>query len=115
MSRLTREGTAKHVLRDQFFKRDRGQRKFIFPVQLAIRRIGNLIRLLLKLLKAIPHTQHADKLLEITTAVPQYAYCTYILFVAMTRILSFCPYSHCSHLNKPFDNFPPDWVDAQNN
>ena len=64
MSRLTREGTAKLVMRDQFFKRERGQRKFIFHVQLVIRRrIGNLIRLLLKLLKAIPHTQHADKLL----------------------------------------------------
>ena len=34
MSRLTRDGTAEPVSRDQFLRHERGQEIFIFPVQL---------------------------------------------------------------------------------
>ena len=34
MSRLTREGTAEPVSRDQILRRERGQGKGIFPIQL---------------------------------------------------------------------------------
>ena len=46
MSRLTLDGTAKPVSRDQILKRERGQETFIFPVQLTTSRIGNLTRLI---------------------------------------------------------------------
>ena len=44
MSRLTRDGTAEIVSRDQILRRERGQ--FIFPVQLTMCRMGNLTRLI---------------------------------------------------------------------
>ena len=42
MSRLTRDGTAETVSRDQMLRRKRGQENtvFIFPVQLNMSRIG---------------------------------------------------------------------------
>ena len=46
MSRLTRDGTAETVSRDQILRRERGQGKFIFPVQLTTGRMGNLTRLI---------------------------------------------------------------------
>ena len=48
MNRLTRDGTAEPVSRDQVLRRERGQGNivFIFPVQLTTSRIGNLIRLI---------------------------------------------------------------------
>ena len=42
MSRLTRDGTAEPVSRDQILRRGRGQRNIIFPVQVTTSRIGNL-------------------------------------------------------------------------
>ena len=46
MSKLTRDGTAQHVSRDQILRRERGQRIIHFPVQLlTTSRIGNLARL----------------------------------------------------------------------
>ena len=44
MSRLTRDGTAEPLLRDQILRRERGQGKkiLIFPVQLTTCRNGNL-------------------------------------------------------------------------
>ena len=57
MSRLTRDGTAEPVSRDQILRRKRGQGKNIFPVQLTTSRIGNLTRLILTLLaKCDDHT-----------------------------------------------------------
>ena len=47
MSRLTRDGTAEPVLRDQILRHARGQGNIIFPVQLTTSRIGNLIHTLL--------------------------------------------------------------------
>ena len=51
MSRLTGDGTAEPVSRDQILRHVRGQRGiFIFPVQLTTSRIGNLTRLIHTLL-----------------------------------------------------------------
>ena len=50
MSRLTRDGTAEPVSRDQIFRHARGQGNIIFPVQLTTSRIGNLTRLIHALL-----------------------------------------------------------------
>ena len=50
MSRLTRDGTAEPVSRDQILRHARGQGMFIFPVQLTTSRIGNLTRLIHTLL-----------------------------------------------------------------
>ena len=53
MSRLTRDGTAEPVSRDQILS-DNGDREiFIFPVQLTRSRIGNLTRLIHTLLYVI--------------------------------------------------------------
>ena len=46
MSRLTRDGTAETVSRDQILRRERGQGIFFFPVQLTTCRMGNLTRLI---------------------------------------------------------------------
>ena len=49
MGRLTRDGTAEPVSRDQILRRERGQGNIIFPVQLITSTIGNLTRLILTL------------------------------------------------------------------
>ena len=46
MSRLTRDGTAEPVSRDQILRHARGQENIMFPVQLTTSRIGNLTRLI---------------------------------------------------------------------
>ena len=46
MSRLTRDGAAETVSRDQFSGTNADRGKFIFPVQLTTSRIGNLPRLI---------------------------------------------------------------------
>ena len=50
MSRLTRDGTAEPVSRDQILRHARGQGDIIFPVQLTTSRIGNLTGLIHTLL-----------------------------------------------------------------
>ena len=50
MSRLTREGAAESVSRDQILRHAREQGNIIFPVQLTTSRIGNLTRLIHTLL-----------------------------------------------------------------
>ena len=50
MSRLTRDGTAEPVSRDQILRHARGQGSIVFPVQLTTSRIGNLTRLIHSLL-----------------------------------------------------------------
>ena len=47
MSRLTRDGTAEPVSRDQILRHARGQGNIISPVQLTTSRIGNVTRLLI--------------------------------------------------------------------
>ena len=46
MNRLTRDGFAETVSRDQILRRERGQGNIIFPDQLTTSRIGNLTRLI---------------------------------------------------------------------
>ena len=50
MSRLTRDGTAEPVSRDQILRYARGQGNIMCPVQLTTSRIGNLTRLIHTLL-----------------------------------------------------------------
>ena len=50
MSRLTRDGTAEPVSRDQILRHARGQGNIIFPVQLTTSRIGDLTWLIHTLL-----------------------------------------------------------------
>ena len=50
MSRLTRDGTAEPISRDQILRHARGQGTIIFPVQLTSSRIGSLTRLIHTLL-----------------------------------------------------------------
>ena len=47
MSRLTRDGTAESVSREQIVSRERDREILIFPIQLTTSRIGNLKRLIL--------------------------------------------------------------------
>ena len=67
MSRLTRDGTAEPVSRDQILRHGRGQGNTIFPVQLTTSRIGNLTRLIHTLLYVMTiHTYiHAYILLSV--------------------------------------------------
>ena len=46
MRRLTQDGTAEPVSRDQFLRREWGQGNIHFPAQLTTSRIGNLTRLI---------------------------------------------------------------------
>ena len=50
MSRLTRDGTAEPISRDQILRHVQGQGNIIFPVQLTTSRIGNLTWLIHTLL-----------------------------------------------------------------
>ena len=67
MSRLTRDGTAEPVSRDQILRHARGQGNIIFPVQLTTSRIGNLTRLIHTLLYVITiHTYILLKAVKVT-------------------------------------------------
>ena len=68
MSRLTRDGTAEPVSRDQILRRGRGQELFIFLFQLTTSRIGNLTRLIHALAKC--GTIHIIVVVFTLTAVP---------------------------------------------
>ena len=58
MSRLTRDGTAEPVSRDQILRHARGQGNIIFPVQLTTSRIGNLLTRLIHTLLYIICDDH---------------------------------------------------------
>ena len=60
MSRLTRDGTAEPVSRDQILRHARGQGNIIFPVQLTTSRIGNLTRLIHALLYVMTMHTYID-------------------------------------------------------
>ena len=61
MSRLTRDGTAEPVSRDQLSGGNGDREKNIFLVQLTTSRIGNLTRLNLLLLYVMTiHTKYAE-------------------------------------------------------
>ena len=63
MSRLTRDGTAEPVSRDQILRHARGQGNIIFPVQLTTSRIGNLTRLIHTLLYVMTIHTYIHKLI----------------------------------------------------
>ena len=69
MSRLTRDGTAEPVSRDQILRHARGQGNIIFPVQLTTSRIGNLTRLIHTLLYVM--TIHTSNSLHVPAGVIQ--------------------------------------------
>ena len=56
MNRLTRDGTAKPVSRDQILRPNGDREILFFPVQLTTNRIGNLTRLIFTLAKCDDHT-----------------------------------------------------------
>ena len=56
MSRVTRDGTAEPVARDQIFRRERRQGSSFFLVQLTTSRIGNHTRLIHSILKVLTWT-----------------------------------------------------------
>ena len=71
MSRLTRDGTAEPVSRDQILRHARGQGNIIFPVQLTTSRIGNLTRLIHTLLYVMTiHTYIRSELFVISIIDP---------------------------------------------
>ena len=53
MSGLTRDGTAEPASQGQTLRRERGQGKSIFPVELTTGRIGNLTQLIHTVLKVL--------------------------------------------------------------
>ena len=56
MGRLTRDGTADPVSRDQILRHARDRRILFFPAQLTTSRIGNLTRLIYTLAICDDHT-----------------------------------------------------------
>ena len=64
MSRLTRDGTAEPVSRDQIFRYTRGQGNIIFPVQLTTSRIGDLRACINVLIESVHKScrQHLSKI-----------------------------------------------------
>ena len=81
MGRLTRDGTAEPVWRDQILRRARGQGNIIFPVQLATSRIGNLTRLIHTLLYVMTiHTYILRLNLVLTGFLPSSAAASIYLF-----------------------------------
>ena len=65
-----RDGSAEPVSRDQILRRERGQGRFIFPVELTTSRIGSLTRLIDTLLYVM--TIHIN--------ITNVAYCTSCYF-----------------------------------
>ena len=76
MSRLTRDGTAEPVSRDQILRHARGQGNIIFPVQLTTSRIGNLTRLIHTLLYVM----------TIHTYIPcsGFVFTTFVMYITTT-------------------------------
>ena len=67
MSRLTRNGTAKSVSRDQILRRERDREIlffFIFPVHVQLitkNRIGNLINSIIRVIHTLLYTIHINR------------------------------------------------------
>ena len=110
MSRLTRDGTAEPVSRDQILRHARGQGDIIFPAQLTTSRIGNFTRLIHTLLYVMTiHTYYIRTYICVTTAVSvhiMYYKCssTYMYIYGHTTIPGmYYGISHClkKNLNAP--------------
>ena len=65
MSRLTRDGAAEPISRDQILRHARGQGSIIFPVQLTTSRIGNLTRLIHTLLYVMTINTYIHTIIDI--------------------------------------------------
>ena len=70
MSRLTRDGMAEPVSRDQILRHARGQGNVIFPVQLTTSRIGNLTRLIHTMLYVTTIHTYIDALVHAVVLAP---------------------------------------------
>ena len=116
MSRLTRDGTAEPVSRDQILRHARGQGNIIFPVQLTTSRIGNLTRLIHTLLYVMTiHTYNSLYRMPLVylflTCVFCYS-CSFLSVVFCVFVFFFC--SHWSLVDVPLIFFcpadhVPDW------
>ena len=101
MSRLTRDGTAEPVSRDQILRHARGQGNIIFPVQLTTNRIGNLTRLIHTLLYVMTiHTYIHTYTLELFSKDSLEKYDCYFLFIFIENShIFFCPLLFVVKLN----------------
>ena len=90
MSRLTRDGTAEPVSRDQILRHARGQGNIIFPVQLTTSRIGNLTRLIHTLLYVMTIHTYIHTYMSVQT-----------LRLKVSSIGCPYPLSEASHLHTP--------------
>ena len=101
MSRLTRDGTAELVSRDQNLRHARGQGNIIFPVQLTTSRIGNLTRLIHTLLYVMTINTYIrarlcrgkEGLHRAPTFVRQFGGYTHILLLFLSST-HYCPLFH---------------------
>ena len=103
MSRLTRDGTAEPVSRDQILRHARGQGNIIFPVQLTTSRIGNLTRLIHTLLYVM--TIHTYIHLPSTTILRFLAcvcVCACVLFIKLHITAQSDPVKVCVCVFFPF-------------
>ena len=99
MSRLTRDGTAEPVSRDQILRHARGQGNIIFPVQLTTSRIGNLTRLIHTLLYVM--TIHTYSPRRADTIKNTYPWCLARLniYIPGMHIYYFMLFFHETYLN----------------
>ena len=101
MSRLTRDGTAEPVSRDQILRHARGQGNIIFSFQLTTSRIGNLTRLILTLLCVM--TIHTYIPVQPSASIQDYKNkCQYDL-ISYTRLRSPIPTPPLPILHGRFD------------
>ena len=95
MSRLTRDGTAEPVSRDQILRHARGQGNIIFRVQLTTSRIGNLTRLIHTLLYVMTTHTYIPFLQTSRTSAVSYPPCA--PQIPHTRSTSCVKSPRCSH------------------
>ena len=67
MGRLTRDGTAETVSRDQILGHERGEGNIHFPVQLTTSRIGNLTRLIHTLVICVTIHSYSNSAIDLYT------------------------------------------------
>ena len=99
MSRLTRDGTAEPVSRDQFSGANGDREIFIFPVQLTTSRIGNHTRLIHTLLyvMTIQTDIHTDRHTYKHAVVVLQVFCFACFTRALGAFFTFTPYTCTAH------------------
>ena len=114
MSRLTRDGTAEPVSRDQFSGANADREIFIFPVQLTTSRIGNHTRLIHTL--AICVTIHAyapgSHIQLSNNCLCPLLFCLFFLFLWGSSLFSFSKYQVKKryHVSLPFSLCTENYV-----